>query len=52
MATTYDNQAKVQRFMSRWNVSAELATFYLAADEWSNAAANESFQIDRDNGKV
>jgi hypothetical protein len=47
-----DKQAKIERFKSRWGVSAEVATFYLAADEWSNAAANESFQIDRDNGKA
>ncbi|RMN10050.1 hypothetical protein ALQ65_200243 [Pseudomonas syringae pv. coriandricola] len=26
-----------------------MAAFYLASDEWSNVAATESFQLDREN---
>lgn len=41
--------AKIKRFMARWAVSADMAAFYLASDEWSNVAATESFQLDREN---
>ncbi|KPC31670.1 Unknown protein sequence [Pseudomonas savastanoi pv. glycinea] len=41
--------AKIKRFMARWAVSADMAALYLASDEWSNVAATESFQLDREN---